>query len=115
MEVANIGSTYQADHILKDGSIPESALDHVYLSKKIRDIVSVKKLMKSATDLLPVITSMKTDNKLDKSKFKRKVSKRSLKNFTEEAWNSCLSKKDWSKIEECVKIQSKLYAKTLPI
>ena len=51
MEVANIGSTYQADHILKDGSIPESSLDHVYLSKKIRDIVSVKKLEEVVLDI----------------------------------------------------------------
>ena len=32
---------------------------------------------------------------------KSKITKRSLKNFTKEAWNNCLSKKDWSKIECC--------------
>ena len=27
--IANVGPTYQADHVLKDGSTPESSLDHV--------------------------------------------------------------------------------------
>ena len=39
-----------------------------------------------------VITSLKTNSKFEKSKFKSKITKRSLKNFTEEAWNNCLSK-----------------------
>ena len=31
MSLADIGTTYQADHILNNGTIPESALDHVYI------------------------------------------------------------------------------------
>ena len=36
LEVQDIGSTYLADHVLKYGSIPESSLDHVYISTAIQ-------------------------------------------------------------------------------
>ena len=64
--IEDIGTTYQADHILKNGSIPESCLDHVYLSNEIRSNVSVIKLANSATDHLPVITKIKTNQRSDK-------------------------------------------------
>ena len=86
MLVINVGSTYQADHVLKDGSISESSLDHAYVSKSIH--VSVSKLPNSSTDHLPVITNLKSNSRMDKSKFKMKVKKRSLKNFSDEAWNA---------------------------
>ena len=67
----------------------------------MRKIISTTKLENSSTDHLPVVTKIWTNSKLDKSKFKRKITKRSMRNFTEEKWNSCLSKKNWMKIEEC--------------
>ena len=33
MSLADIGTTYQADHILNNGTIPESDLDHVYIDR----------------------------------------------------------------------------------
>ena len=33
--------------------------------------------------------------------FSRKVTKRCLRNFTEENWNNCLNNKDWRDLEDC--------------
>ena len=106
--IEDIGPTYQADHILKNGTIPESCLDHVYLSNEIRNSVSVKKLTNSSTDHLPVIIKVKTNHSSDKSKFKRKVTKRSFKKFTIEIWNACLANKNWSLIEVCSDVNEKV-------
>ena len=63
MKVENVGPAYQADRVIKDGSIPESSLDHIYMSKLIQNIVAVKKLQNSSTDHLLAITSINTDLK----------------------------------------------------
>ena len=102
--VARVGPTYLADHMLKNGLIPESSLDHVYLSKNIEDAITVKKLINSVTDHVPVLTSLNIDIKKDRSKFKRKVTKRSLKIFSVEAWNESLTKKNWVIINECTEV-----------
>ena len=102
--VARVGPTYLADHMLKNGLIPESSLDHVYLSKNIEDAITVKKLINSSTDHVPVLTSLNIDIKKDGSKFKRKVTKRSLKNFSVQAWNESLTKKNWVIINECTEV-----------
>ena len=96
--IADIGATYQADHILKDGTIPESSLDHVYTSSSIQKLLKVKKLVNSSTDHVPVVINLDLDIKKDKSKFKQKITKRSFKNFSNEAWNASLASKDWSPI-----------------
>ena len=54
--------------------------------------------MISSTDHLPVVINLDIKIKKDKSKFKHKVTKRSFKNFTTEAWNESLERKDWSPI-----------------
>ena len=54
--------------------------------------------------MVMVMVILNTDEKLDKSKFKRKITKRSMKNFSEESWNQCLANKDWSKIDECTDV-----------
>ena len=59
--IADIGVTYQADHVLKDGTIPESCLDHVYSSSNIQKIVKVSKLLNSSTDHLPVLIKLDLD------------------------------------------------------
>ena len=66
--IADIGATYQADHILKDGTIPESSLDHVYTSSSIQKLLKVKKLVNSSTDHIPVVINLDLDIKEDKSK-----------------------------------------------
>ena len=59
MIVVDVGNTYLADHILPNGTVPESAIDHVYLSKKLEEFTKVEKLQNSSTDHLPVITRIK--------------------------------------------------------
>ena len=56
--VNQIGLTYQADHSLPDGSIPSSAIDHVYSSKSLDDLIQINKLPNSSTDHLTVITEL---------------------------------------------------------
>ena len=77
--------------------------------------MSVSKLPNSSTDHLPVITNLKSNSIMDISKFKTKVTKRSLKNFSEEAWNACLARKNWSKIEECNDVDGmvKIFSKNI--
>ena len=82
-----------------DSTIPESCLDHVYSSSILQNVLKVKKLLVSSTDHLPVVINLEINIKKDKSKFKQKVTKRSFKNFTTEAWNESLARKDWSKIQ----------------
>ena len=60
IKIHNVGNTYLADHILKNGTIPESALDHMYYSEATKLNVEVKKSDNSSTDHLPVITSFRT-------------------------------------------------------
>ena len=40
--INQIGNTYQADHVLHDGSVPKSALDHVYHSETINDRIKIR-------------------------------------------------------------------------
>ena len=61
MDIQNVGLTYQADHVSSNGTWASSALDHVYSSQTIRNLVQVKKLNNSATDHLPVIVNYKLD------------------------------------------------------
>ena len=54
----DIGNTYQSDHIVANGSVPESALDHVYSSKSLEDKIEVKKLSNGSSDHNPVAVSI---------------------------------------------------------
>ena len=45
-----------SDHILENGVIPESALDHVYHSESLNPKVNRYNLESSATDHVPFIT-----------------------------------------------------------
>ena len=38
LDIQDIGLTYQADHTTLGGSLPSSAIDHVYTSKAIADL-----------------------------------------------------------------------------
>ena len=90
----DIGVTFTADHVNKNGATSESAIDHVYVSKEINKNVEVKKLLNSASDHFPVILSY--DVKRVKICYKRSITKRSLKKFNKEDWNRILLSKDWS-------------------
>ena len=99
LQIQYVGKTYQADHTSADGTVASSALDHVYSSKNIEKSVSVRKLLSSSTDHLPVLISYSLDK--NKVEYKRSLTKRSFKNFTKEKWNACLAKQNWSEIDKC--------------
>ena len=102
LDIHNIGYTYQSDKVLPNGQVSQSALDHVYTSANIGDRVCAKKILKSSTDHLPVVISYNMNR--NKRRFKHMVTKRSLKNFTPERWNTCLAMQDWSAVENCEEV-----------
>ena len=85
-----------ADHSQKDGNVAESAIDHVYVSKSINNLVDTRKVLNSASDHYPVIMAYTTT--APKKIFKKQITKRSLKNFNKEDWNKTLQSKDWSEL-----------------
>ena len=99
LQVQDVGLTYQADHVLPDGSVPSSALDHVYSSLVIKDSIKISKIQNSATDHLPVLVHYNLD--LTKARFQHTITKRSFKNFSKEVWNASLARQDWSDVENC--------------
>ena len=99
IQIQKVGYTYMADHVLQNGEVPHSALDHVYNSKTIEKSVSVKVHPNSSTDHLPVIVKYSLD--LTKVRYKRSITKRSFKNFTKETWNEALDQEDWYDVEDC--------------
>ena len=50
LKVNQIGNTYMADQVLKNWMVPESALDHIYVSESFNDKVEAMKLSNSSTD-----------------------------------------------------------------
>ena len=98
MEICVIGKTYQSDQISENGRVTSSALDHVYVSGKIKELVHVKKLAHSATDHVPVISQYTLDT--SKRKYNHSITKRSFKNFTTLSWNESLAQQDWLEVDE---------------
>ena len=66
----------------------------MYSSKEIFNTNEIRKLNNSATDHLPVVCRRKQDSK--QQRYEKKITKRSLKNFTEEKWRERLADIDWS-------------------
>ena len=54
-----VGVTYQADHMQKNGHIAESAIDHIYSSKSLESRVEIKKLQNGSSDHVPVVATVK--------------------------------------------------------
>ena len=90
INILPVGNTYLADHMLQNGTIPESALDHLYTSDVINDRIVYKTLKNSATDHVPVKLSYTTCSKNTKL-YSHQIQKRCLKNFTSEGWRNCLA------------------------
>ena len=59
---ADIGITYMSDHLQNNGKIAESALDHVYHSETMENIISCKSLKTGSSDHLPAIAEFRQDN-----------------------------------------------------
>ena len=96
MENCQIGNTYMADRLREDGTVIESAIDHIYINQADNLDMKVKKLPISATDHLPIVVEVAT--KVKKKTLPMKVTKRSMKNFTQANWNECLSEQEWEKL-----------------
>jgi len=58
LENLELGKTYLADRLRKDGTIIESALDHIYVSLDQNTKVTGKKMDTSSTDHLPIIAEI---------------------------------------------------------
>ena len=99
LQIQRVGYTYQADHTLPNGEVPQSALDHVYNSVTIKESITVTTHQNSSTDHLPVIIKYSLD--LTKVSFKRSITKRSFKNFTKDIWNEALEQEDWLDVDDC--------------
>ena len=97
--VAKIGSTFQSDHVKKSGDVCNSSLDHVYYSSNLQNKLEIKCLDNSSSDHLPVICKFRSLTKM--LPHTRKITKRCLKNFSEEKWTNSLDNREWSGLEEC--------------
>ena len=90
---------YYCSPIKPNGEVCVSALDHIYYSSELERNLSTKTLNNSSTDHLPVKCEIRSIPK--NLSYSRKITKRSLKNFTDEAWNVSLENKNWSDLENC--------------
>ena len=113
MESIDTGVTYTADQMLKDGSIPQSSLDHIYLSQNLRDRTESFKGDYGSLDYLQIGIELK---KAIKGKpYSRKITKRCMKGYNKESWLNTLWKKDWSLIteEENIDKKVKIYSRLM--
>ena len=101
-----IGNTYQSDHLMANGTVAESAIDHVYSSKTLEDKLEVKKLPNGSSDHNPVIT--KFQKPYTKKIYLKSITKRSMKNFSKSNWNTVLRKQDWNSVEESEDLNTKV-------
>ena len=60
MTNVDMGITYTADGVGKNGQAAERGLDHIYVSKSLIGKVSTKKLENAGTDHRPIIAEVKT-------------------------------------------------------
>lgn len=63
LENLELGKTYMADRLRKDGTIIENALDHIYVSLDQNTKVTGKKLDISSKDHLPIIAEIRKEKK----------------------------------------------------
>ena len=104
----NLGITYTADRLAEDGSEITSAIDHVYLSQNLVNIVDSYKLDNSATDHLPIVTVVKVSKQLNTNTDNKKpIRKRSMKDFNQTRWIDCLRNRDWKKVTNLEDVNEK--------
>ena len=53
--IANVGPTFQSDHVKKSGNVCNSSLDHVSFSASLENKLKIDSLKNSSSDHLPVI------------------------------------------------------------
>ena len=76
-----------------------SALDHIYYSPTFENKLAIKSLKNSASDHLPIVCEIRSIPKM--LPYTHQITKRCLKNFSEERWNEKLDMQDWSELEVC--------------
>ena len=101
-----VGPTFLASQ--KNNVITESWLDHVYLSENLKTLVKTQIINNSSSDHLPVTTCLRTS--VNKKVYKREITKRSMKNFTNSNWNEVLASKDWNEINLTQDLDEKVVA-----
>ena len=99
-----VGTTFVADHVQNNGEISVSNIDHVYSSSNVSQRITQIKLVKntSSDHHLVLVNYNPLTNKSSKTRksYKRKITKRSMKNFNNEIWNEALSKKNWDVLNQ---------------
>ena len=58
-----IGNTYLADRLNLDGSVIQSALDHIYISTELEKTTKCGKLPDSSTDHVPIMLDIQANTK----------------------------------------------------
>ena len=103
----DVGITYLGDHVQANGMVAQSALDHVYSSKSLDTRLDITTLTNGSSDHNLVLTTIRKNINKNK-RYIRKITKRSMKNFSMDKWNATLRKKDWSSVEECTDLDQKV-------
>ena len=96
MENIQLGNIYFADRIREDGTLIKSVIDHIYTNQTNCTSIKVKKMLISATDHMPIIAEV--EGNFRKKSWSKKLTKRSMKNFTQVSWNECLREQEWEKL-----------------
>ena len=104
LEIQEVGTTYAADHAQSNNQIAESSIDHVYNSCNMTNKITINKLDNSSSDHVPVVVRLESAQK--HKIYTKKITKRSLKNFSQENWNKSLASKNWSKLEKCTDVMN---------
>jgi hypothetical protein len=88
----DLGHTFTSDIVQANGNIVTSSIDHIYLSKELVPNVKCRKMDCSSSDHLPILATLE---KITKRKCQpRRITKRFLKNFTQEKWKRSLISKE---------------------
>ena len=94
----DMGITYTADGIGKNGIIAESGLDHIYASKSLTNRLNTFKKENAGTDHRPIIAEIRIGGQIpNKPKI---VVKRNMRNFNKESWLTNLAKQKWEELGE---------------
>lgn len=91
-----IGNTFMADRRREDGSLIESALDHVNIQQIMAASTKVEKGRMGATDHVPIIATIEVP-KIVHAKPK-KIYKRCWTDFSTTKWKTCVASQRWEEI-----------------
>ena len=112
----NVRTTFMADHMQTNGDIAESNIDHVYASKSVSQRISkIRTLDNSSSDHYPVLVKYEAGKDVinnNKNSYKKKITKRSMKNFRDDKWNEILNRKDWTKLDDMENLDDMVVAFT---